>query len=95
VVWGAVPTTTDESFGNKKFPTVGTYNERIHATRLFNEYLKDLSEKNNILMVSIFDELLNKNNLPEEEYFMDGTHLSQKAMPLALKKIQMIFPELS
>jgi hypothetical protein len=71
----------------QEFPTFGDCLERNQATRLFNDYLKGLCEKNNIIFVSIFNKLINKRGLTKMSYYMDSIHLSQTAMPLALREL--------
>jgi len=43
-------------------------------------------------MISIFEELVKKNGSTKDSFLMDRTHLSQKIMPLAIKKIKTAFP---
>ena len=87
IVWNAIPSSIYENV-DPEFPTFGTCKERNLITHIFNDKLKKMCEKNNIKFISIFDKILDKDGLTNMSFYMDKIHLSQKAMPLALKELQ-------
>ena len=87
-VWGVHPSSDSDSSPENPFPTYGTCEQRNVIIKLFNDYLHNLCAINNIVFISIFEELLDANLRPKLEYYFDNIHLSQKAFPLALSKIQ-------
>ena len=89
VVWNAIPSTTrDDMHSLANFPVYGTCLERNRITRLFNQYLKILTEMNGIPFISVFDELVDEHGLTRAEYYQqERIHLSQKAMPLTIQKL--------
>lgn len=64
-----------------EYPSVGTYDERKKATQLFNEKLRCLCDSNGIKFVYITDEI-------GDEHYLDEIHLSQKAMPIMIRKLE-------
>ena len=66
---------------SEECPSVGTYNERKESTQLFNEKLRCLCARNGVKFVYIADKISN-------EHYMDGIHLSQKAMPIMIRKLE-------
>ena len=68
--------------GSNRCPSFKNSYERNKITILFNEELKKQCEKNDILFKSIYKELLNDNNTTKSEYYIDGIHLSFKALKL-------------
>ncbi|MDP8217188.1 MAG: hypothetical protein P9M03_00480, partial [Candidatus Theseobacter exili] len=64
-----------------EYPSIGTYDERKKATQLFNEKLRRLCDRNGVKFVYIMDEI-------DDEHYLDGTHLSQKAMPIVIRKLE-------
>ena len=73
---------------NPEFPSYGTDRERNFITRLFNHFIEICCQQNNIIFVSIFEELLNPDLSTNTFYFKDNSHLSTKALPLAKRKIE-------
>ena len=94
IIWGAIPTSTSETPISQDYPSFGTCLERNRATKLFNEYLGELAQNNNVPMLSFFHELTETNGLTKRSFLMDKTHLSQKIMPLVIKKLHSLFPEM-
>lgn len=86
IVWGATPQSAAEHSSNK-FPTVGTARERNRASLYFNSVLRENCEESGIGFASIFADLVDSEDISAESYFMDSAHLSQKALPLALKAL--------
>lgn len=87
VVWNAVGTAPDHAPQNPEYPHFGTMRDRNIITHMFNEMLKDLLTDNKIPFISIFDSLVGKDWSTRTEYYQDNWHLSQRAMPLALEKL--------
>tara|TARA_Y100000389_G_scaffold204447_1_gene257060 strand:- start:2190 stop:2849 length:660 start_codon:yes stop_codon:yes gene_type:complete len=72
-------------------PSFGTNIERNNVTRIFNSYLEKSCKENNIIYVSIFEELLNSDGTSNSYYLDDlgaGIHLNDKALPLIMKELQ-------
>lgn len=91
LVWNVIPSTKSIMRNTNNFPTLGTCAERNHISQLFNSYLETLCNFHDIKFISIFDDLVDKNGLTRMEYYKDQIHLSQKAMPLVLSKMNEIF----
>lgn len=89
LIWNAIPSSLVE-FPTEEFPTYRTCKERNKATGLFNKMLADLCTTNAIPFVSIFDDLIDENGLTRTEYYFDHFHLSQRAMPLTLKRMEVL-----
>jgi hypothetical protein len=88
IIWSVIPSTLYEKVANEEFPVYGTCQERNHVTRLFNRELEKLSRPDEVMTVSIYDELVDENGLTRMEYYKDSVHLSQRAMPLLLEKLK-------
>lgn len=71
------------------YPHIGTIEQRNLASLHFKECLLDIYAET-LPLVDVYDFLLNEDNTSKGDYFMDGVHLSQKAMPFALSKIKKI-----
>ena len=69
-------------------PSFGTCLERNIATKEFNRYLEELCENNSIPFVSIYDKMVDENEITNPEYldnwYGSHIHLSQTAMPLII-----------
>jgi lysophospholipase L1-like esterase len=92
-VFAPIPSTLFSlSFGEHS--TVGTCRQRNRITVAFNDLLKVQCEKFNIPYISIFDDLVGKDGLTKYTYYMDYIHLSQKAMPFALREIRKVYPDI-
>ena len=65
----------------QEYPSVGTYDERKSTTKLFNEKLRCLCDSRDVKFFYIVDEIGN-------EHYLDEIHLSQKAMPIMIKRIE-------
>jgi hypothetical protein len=90
--WGAIPSTDFSDYeADHPFPSYGTVQQRNTVTRLFNNYLGKLCSKNDIIFVSIFEDLINPDLNPKMEYFIDQNHLSQNAFSMAISKIKVAY----
>jgi len=92
MVWAVVPSTISETVTDLRYPHFGTNLERNQATKLFNERLEELCKKEKIAFISIFNELIKPNGSTNNSFFIDNAHLSQKAMPLVIKRFKKTLP---
>ncbi len=72
-------------------PSFGSNIERNQVTIMFNQYLEKKCEENNIIFISIFKEMLNKDGTTNPDYLDDfgtGIHLNQQSMPIILDKLK-------
>lgn len=72
---------------------VGTCLERNRISKLFNQYLGDYCEQNEIHFLDVFDSLIDAKGLTDTWYYLDSIHLSQRAMPIVLNRISEMFPD--
>jgi len=87
VVWNVIPSSPTGFPDKPAYPTYGTCRERNDVSRLFNQFLEEQLTNKNIQFISIFEKLIDENGLTLARFLMDELHLSQAAMPLAIKKI--------
>jgi len=92
MVWAAIPSFPC-NYIDSEYPAYGSPKERNRATRLFNEEIERLCRNNGLRFISIFDQLLTKRGNTKIRYYMDFAHLSNKAMPLAIRKLQKELPK--
>jgi hypothetical protein len=92
IIWGVPGTANIDCFELKDkntFPHYGTYKERNQATKIFNNKIEYLCKLNDVLFLSIFDDLIDDNGKTKiTEYYMDEFHVSQKVMPLIISKLK-------
>lgn len=69
------------------YPHIGKSQERNIATLFFEEELNNQFTCESIIILSIFKYVVNKDFLTDDKYYMDGVHLSQKAMPLIMSEL--------
>jgi len=86
-VFAPMASTLAGSIVEDDYAAYGTCEERNKITKIFNSYLEELCAKENIPVVSLFDYLVDENNLTRTRYYSDRIHLSQIAMPVAVKEI--------
>lgn len=85
--WGPIASQSEACPLDPKFPRNGTEVERNMATEYFNSQLSRLCQKNGILFLSIFDQMITSDYLTLEQYLSpDHCHLGQAALPLALSQ---------
>ena len=94
IVWGVVPSTPSEVVLDPRYPHCGTSQERNGVSRLFNRGLERLAREHGVGFVSLFDHLLLDDGSTNPAYYIDQVHLSQRAMPLAVREFQKVFPSL-
>ncbi len=85
IVWGPIPSQPDWGPFNYEFPRNGTLFERNVATKLFNEACEFHCRQRDIPFVSLFPQLVNPDGTTKYQYLVNGCHLSQRAMPMALE----------
>lgn len=77
-----------------EFPIEGSFEQRLAITRAFNQTLASGAARHGHGMISVFDHLTDASGTPLPHYFLDGIHLSQHAMPVALAALREAFPDL-
>jgi len=88
MVFGGIPTAPKASeWDNEQWGHYGTHKDRNEAARLFDLRVRGECEKNGLFCLSILDLLVDKDGNTDGSYFMDGIHLSQKAMSLIRKRM--------
>ena len=97
LAWNVVPSApTDVEGGIRPDPVYrfhGSSDERNRITRAFNETLKAVAATRGIPFVDIFAQLIGDDGTVRTElYCDDAIHLSQKAMPLALERLETCLP---
>jgi hypothetical protein len=90
IVWGPIASWHE----NKPYdgPSFGTNLERNIATKIFNKEIEKFCEKNNIIFLTIFHDMVNE-ELQTIELFLDDwsgshIHLSQRSMSLIVDKFK-------
>jgi hypothetical protein len=87
IIWNVTPSSPTGFPDSQDYPTYGTCRERNSVTRLFNQFLEEQLINESIQFISIFEKLINKRGITLARFLMDDIHLSQAAMPLAIKEI--------
>jgi hypothetical protein len=77
-----------------EYTAIGTCQERNEAARCFNRELARRCAKAGHGFLNNFDGLVRPSGLSDRWYYMDNIHLSQKAMPLTMQRLQALVPEL-
>ena len=94
LVFNVIPSGIIDNANNLEFPFYGTKLERNRVSKYFNEYLKQKLNKFNITFIDFFDKLVSENYKTKTSYYLDGVHLSQKAMPYFLNELFKNYPDL-
>lgn len=91
IVWGVAPSAPSDVNSKIVVPPQflfhGSRSERNHVTRKFNEQCCKMAKEGGVFFINLFDSLINPDQTPKREYFVDEIHLSQKAMPMAIDEI--------
>lgn len=91
LIWNVIPSAptgiNDRITVPPQYLFHGSCEERNEITRVFNQRLKKGALENNIPFLDIFDQLLSADGTVDRSYYSDEIHLSQKAMPMALKAL--------
>lgn len=94
IVWGPIASQPDDLCRyDKNFPRYGRMLERNNATKYFTRRLENLCREEHIGFLSIFNELIDANGCTKTNYYEDGCHLNQLAMPLFEKKMEQLLKE--
>lgn len=91
IMWEVIPSTLNGSIVEKDYVAYGTCKQRNEITKIFNSVLRDEMRERNIVTLSVFDELTDKQGLTKVRWYADKIHLSQRVMPLVIRKIVNIF----
>ncbi len=99
IVYNVVPSRLSASGGGAvkgvdPFVTTGTWRERNHATRLFNEGARRRCADCGVRCLENFPHLIDAQGKTIQWYFWDSIHLSQRAMPATLQAFRALCPEL-
>lgn len=94
VAYWQVPPPTTMVNNQSEFPTVGSYEERLAITLRFNISLAKAAAAEGHGWLSVFDTLTDAEGRPRPDFFLDGVHLSQQAMPATWKAAKFAFPHL-
>jgi hypothetical protein len=94
IIWGVIPSTTAKETTNVRFPQYGSCLERNKVTKIFNKHLENLAHKHGFLFVTVFDQLVHKNGLTNDAYYIDQVHLSQRAMPFTIRALARVIPDI-
>ena len=87
VCWAVIASQNDSRVVHIEFPRYGSETERNIATEIFNRKLEEKCKDNNVIFCSIFNSLIDNCYKTKQEYYIDGCHLSQSAMKLAIKEL--------
>ncbi len=87
LVFNVIPSGILDNANKIEFPYYGTNLERNSVSKYFNQYLKQKLNKYNLTFIDIFDKLVSENYESNKSYYLDGAHLSQKAMPYFLNEL--------
>lgn len=85
--WGPIASQSDlvPPDQKSKYPRTGSEKERNKATEYFNQRMNELCRNEDIMYITLFDELIDEEYRTKTEYYAtDGVHLGQAAMKLAL-----------
>lgn len=96
VVFGVHPTTLEGHDENPDAPHYGSCELRNNLCVEFNAALARRCEADGVPFVSIYDRLVDENNLTKMEYFVDYCHLSyEKCFPFYLEEMKRlsVYPE--
>lgn len=85
--WGPIASQKEDCPPDPYFPRNGTEIERNMATSYFNRQLAVLCSQHNIPFLSLFEQLITPDYRTLDRYLSaDCCHLSQRALPLALRE---------
>lgn len=93
LVWGVIPSAI-EGHVDAELPVAGTCQERNHVTGMFNDLLAQACKPIGVPVISIVNQLIRPDGTTNPTYYEDWNHLNQTAMPIALRAIREVVPEL-
>lgn len=85
---------TDGKRKDGGYTAYGTCRERTRAVALFNAGAKQRCELHGMSFLETVPYLNDRRGQPPPWYFLDRIHLSQRAMPVTLRELAKLFPEL-
>lgn len=89
IVFGTHPTTTKNHSEDLNSPYWGTCKFRNDICVMWNKKLKECCDIDNIPFISIYDKLVDENNITKMEYFLDYCHLSyDKCFPMFVDEMR-------
>ena len=88
--WGGHPSTTRGHSDDPANPIYGDCLTRNEISLAWSNLLEKKCSDHNMKFISIVRDLIDENGLTKMEYFMDDYHLTPKAMPFVLKKLDSI-----
>ncbi len=89
-VWGVIPMPNFPS-GLER----AEYIRRNYMAKCFNTCLQEMLADTDIKFISIFNRIVDKDGISIDRYFMDGSHISQEAMPIAIEEFKRNYPDLA
>jgi hypothetical protein len=75
------------------YAAYGTWSERMRAVALFNTGAKLRCGRIGLPFLATLPHLTDRRGRPLRWYFFDSIHLSQRAMPIALRELAALLPE--
>jgi lysophospholipase L1-like esterase len=89
IIWNVLPSSLEDKCEDNAniYSYYGSNKKRNDTAKMFNDTLKN-NIPTGVLLLDIFDKLVDKNGNTKKEYFWDGIHLSQKAMPLVERMLK-------
>lgn len=88
IVYNVIPSSSSDTPTSSDYVSHGTCYERNVVTNIYNNYLRKCLIDKNIGLIYFFDKLIDNQGLTKDIFYMDKTHLSQIAMPLAIESIK-------
>ena len=97
LIWNVIPsaptTINDRITVPPQYLFYGSSGERNQVTREFNQQMEKLADCAGVSFLNIFDRLMKENGSVNRAYYSDEIHLSQKAMPMAVKALNDVFTD--
>ena len=86
--WGVHPSTTKGHNDDVDNPIYADCLFRNEITSKWNNLLSNKCKENDILFMSIFENLIDPAGFTKMEYYMDDYHLTQNSFPFVLNKLK-------
>lgn len=87
LVWGPPQIIPNDENEAESFPFVGPWEMRRDITYAYIEHLRNRCNISGIPFIALAGRYHPKESKPDRSFFHDGTHLSQRLMPLALREL--------
>ncbi len=88
ILWGPIASTMLPHDPTLELPSYGSCKERNHVTDLYTRALKKWADTRHVPFFTVFYDLRNDEGETRGEYYLDGWHLNQKALPLLMPKLR-------